>query len=144
MELLTLENIKSKKPKEMHGDLHISNEGIYFLAFRKVNNLIVALQMNFGLLGYWFTYRSEKKRENEMAQWRIDHGGKFLDELVKELPDSWMILKDQIESIKPGFMGMGLNIKHLDGKKFSLEMKKEQSTQIMDFIHQENWPVLNQ
>ena len=128
----------------MHGDLHVSNEGIYFLAFKKVNNLIIALQMNFGLLGYWFTHRSEKKRENEMAQWRIDHGGKYLDELVKELPGSWMILKDQIKSIKTGLLSMGLTIKHLDGKKFSLEMKKEQSTQIMDFFRQNNWLVLNQ
>ena len=141
MEMLSFDDVRSTKPKEMHGDLHITKDGFYFLVFRKVNTWIMALQANFGLLGMWLASRSEKKRKLEMELWRQDHGERHIDELVAELEGSWMVLKKEIKLVKPRFASMGVVIVHSDGKKFSVETKKDQWKQIEQFARQQNWPV---
>ena len=141
MEMLSFDDVRSTKPAEIHGDLHITQDGFYFLAFRKVNTWIVALQVNLGLLGMWLASRSEKKRKLEMADWRAEHGDKYLDELAAEFEDSWIVLKEEIKLVKPRFASLGVVIVHSDGKKFSVETKKDQWKQIEEFARQQNWPV---
>ncbi len=141
MEMLSFDDVKGTKPKEMHGDLHITRDGFYFLAFRKASFWIVALQANFGLLGMWLASRSEKKRKLQMDLWRQAHGERHVDELVAELEGSWMVLKEEIKLIKPRFAGQGVVIVHSDGKKFSVETNKDQWKQIEDFARQQNWPL---
>ncbi|MHC4643169.1 MAG: hypothetical protein ACYS32_16115 [Planctomycetota bacterium] len=141
MEMLSFDDVKCTKPKEMHGDLHVTQDGFYFLAFRKVNTWIMALQVNLGLLGMWLASRSDKKRKLEMEQWRQEHGERHVDELVEEYEGSWMVLKEEIKLVKPRFASQGVVIVHLDGKKFSVETKKDQWKQIEEFARQQNWPV---
>lgn len=141
MEMLSFDDITCKKPSEMHGDLHITPDGFYFLAFRKINAWIMALQVNLGLLGMWLASRSDKKRKLEMELWRQAHGGRHLDELVEELEGSWMVLKDHIQILKPRFASQGVVIVHSDGKKFSVETKKDQWKQIEEFARLQKWPL---
>ncbi|MHC4693545.1 MAG: hypothetical protein ACYS67_12455 [Planctomycetota bacterium] len=141
MEMLSFDDVRSTKPAEMHGDLHITEDGFYFLAFKKVNTWVMALQLNLGLLGMWLAHRSEKRRKLEMDQWRQTHGGRHVDELVAELEGSWMVLKEEIKLLKPRFAGAGVVIIHTDGKKFSVETKKDQWKQIEEFSRLQNWPV---
>jgi hypothetical protein len=141
MEMLSFDDVRCTKPKEMHGDLHITHDGFYFLAFRKTSFYIVALQANFGLVGMWLASRSEKKRKLQMDLWRQAHGQRHVDELVAELEGSWMVLKEEIKLIKPRFAGAGLVIAHTDNKKFSVETKKDQWKQIEEFARRQNWPV---
>jgi hypothetical protein len=141
MEMLSFDDISCKKPSEMHGDLHITPDGFYFLAFRKVNAWIMALQVNLGLLGMWLASRSEKKRKLEMELWRQAHGGRHLDELVEELEGSWIVLKDQIQILKPRFASQGVVIVHTDNRKLSVETTKDQWKQIEEFARLQNWPL---
>ncbi len=141
MEMLSFDDVRCTKPAEMHGDLHITQDGFYFLAFRKVNTLIMALQLNLGLLGMWLASRSEKKRKLEMEQWRQAHGERHIDELVGEIEGSWMVLKEEIKLIKPRFASQGVVIVHTDGKKFSIETTKDHWKQIEEFARRQNWPV---
>jgi hypothetical protein len=141
MEMLSFDDVRSAKPKEMHGDLHVTQDGFYFLAFRKVSAWIMALQVNLGLLGMWLASRSDKKRKLEMELWRRDHGDRHVDELVAELEGSWMVLKEEIKLIKPRFASTGVVIVHSDSKKFSVETKKNQWKQIEEFARRQNWPV---
>jgi len=141
MEMLSFDDVICKKPAKMHGDLHITSDGFYFLAFRKVNSWAWTLQLYFGLLGIWLAHRSEKIRKLEMEQWRQDHGGRHIDELVAELEGSWMVLKEEIKLINPRFVGQGMVIVHKDNRKFSIETKKDQWKQIEEFARRQNWPV---
>ena len=141
MKMLSFDDVRCTKPKEMHGDLHVTQDGFYFLAFRKVSIWIVTLQANFGLLGIWLASRSEKKRKLEMELWRQGHGGRHVDKLVKEYEGSWIVLKEEIKIIKPRFASLGVVIIHSDGKKFSVETKKDQWKQIEQFARRQNWPV---
>ena len=141
MEMLSFDDVRSTKPAEIHGDLHITPDGFYFLAFRKVNAWIMALQVNLGLLGMWLASHSEKKRKLEMELWRQAHGGRHLDELVEELEGSWMVLKDQIQIIKPRFASQGVVIVHTDNRKFSVETTKDQWKQIEEFARLQKWPL---
>jgi hypothetical protein len=141
MEMLSFDDVKCEKPAEMHGDLHITQDGFYFLAFKKVNTWVMALQLNLGLVGMLLAHRSEKKRKLEMEQWRQAHGGRHIDELVEELEGSWMVLKEEIKLIKPRFASQGMVIVHTDNRKFSVETKKDQWKQIEEFARQQNWPV---
>lgn len=139
--MLSFDDVRCTKPAEMHGDLHITVDGFYFLAFRKVNTLIMALQFNLGLLGMWLASRSEKRRKLEMEQWRQAHGGRHIDELVGEIEGSWMVLKEEIKLIKPRFASQGLVIVHTDNRKFSVETTKDHWKQIEEFARRQNWPV---
>ena len=141
MEMLSFDDVRCTKPEEMHGDLHITEDGFYFLAFRKVSFWIVALQVNFGLLGMWLASRSDKRRKLEMEMWRQDHGGRHVDELVGEIEGSWMVVKEEIKLIKPRFAGAGLVIVNTDGKKFSVETTKDHWKKIEEFARLQNWPV---
>ncbi|MDH4238766.1 MAG: hypothetical protein OEW48_04325 [Phycisphaerae bacterium] len=141
MEMLSFDDVMCKKPAEMHGDLHITSDGFYFLAFRKVNTWVMALQVNLGLLGMWLAHRSEKRRKLEMDQWRQAHGGRHVDELVAELDGSWIVLKEEIKLIKPRFASQGLVIVHIDNRKFPVQTKKDQWKQIEEFARLQNWPV---
>lgn len=141
MDMLSFDDIRSKKPAEMHGDLHVTQDGFYFLAFRKVNSWVLVLQLYFGLLGVWFAHRSDKKRKLEMEQWRQTHGGWHVDELAAELEGSWIVLKEEIKLVKPRFARTGVVIEHSDGKKFSVETKKDQWKQIEEYARRQNWPV---
>lgn len=139
--MVSFDDVRSTKPAQMHGDLHITAEGFYFLAFRKISAWAVALQVNLGLVGVWLAYRSEKKLRVEMQQWRQGHGGRYLDELVKELGGSWLVSQDQIRIIKPRFVSPGVVIEQTDGSKYSVETNKKQSRAIQDFARQRNWQV---
>ncbi len=141
MEMLSFDDVMCKKPAEMHGDLHITQDGFYFLAFRKVNTWAWTLQLYFGLLGILLAHGSEKKRKLEMEQWRQDHGERHVDELVAELEGSWMVLKEEIKLVKPRFASQGVVIVHTDNRKFPVETKKDQWKQIEEFARQQNWPV---
>ncbi len=141
MEMLSFDDVMCKKTAKMHGDLHITSDGFYFLAFRKVNTSDMALQANLGLVGMWLAHRSEKKRKLEMEQWRQAHGERHVDELVEELEGSWMVLKEEIKLIKPRFVGQGMVIVHKDKRKFLVETKKDLWKQIEEFARQQNWPV---
>jgi hypothetical protein len=141
MEMLSFDDVKSTKPAEMHGDLHVTQDGFYFLAFRKVSGWVLALQVNMGLLGVWLAHRAYKKRKAEMADWRAEHGDRYVDDLVAELDDSWAVLGKDIRIIKSRFVSPGVIIEDLDGTKFSVETKKDQWKQIQDFAKQQNWPV---
>lgn len=141
MEMLSFDDVMCKKTAKMHGDLHITSDGFYFLAFRKVNTGEMALQVNLGLVGMWLAHRSKKRRKLEMEQWRQAHGERHVDELVEELEGSWMVLKEEIKLIKPRFVGQGMVIVHKDNRKFSIQTKKDQYQQIEEFARQQNWPV---
>lgn len=141
MEMLSFDDVSCKKPSEMHGDLHVTQDGFYFLAFRKVNSWVLVLQLYFGLLGVWLAHRSNKKRKLEMEQWRQAHGGRHVDELAAKSEDSWVVLKEEIKIIKPRFIGTGVVIVHADNRKFSIQTKKDQWKQIEEFARQQNWPV---
>ena len=141
MEMLSFDDVRCTKPAEMHGDLHVTSDGFYFLAFRKVNSWVLVLQLYFGLLGVWLAHRSYKKRKLEMEQWRQTHGGRHVDELAAELEGSWMVLKEEIKIIKPRFVGTGVVIVHTDNRKFSVQTKKDQGKQIEEFARRQNWPV---
>lgn len=141
MEMLSFDDVRCTKPSEMHGDLHITSDGFYFLAFRKVNTWILALQVNFGLLGVWLASRFDKRQKLEMQQWRQGHGGRHVDELVEEFEGSWAVLKEQIKIVKPRFAHTGVVIVHTDNKKYSVETKKDQWKQIEQFARQQDWPV---
>ena len=141
MEMLSFDDVRSTKPAEMHGDLHVTSDGFYFLAFRKVNSWVLALQVNFGVLGMWLAHRSDKKRKLEMEQWREAHGGRHVDELTAELEGSWVVLHEDIKIVKPRFAGTGIVILHVDKRKFSVETKKDQWKQIEQFARGQNWPV---
>lgn len=141
MEMLSFDDVRCTKPAEMHGDLHITQDGFYFLAFRKVNSWVWILQLFFGLLGMLLVHHSDKKRKLEMEQWRQDHGGRHVDELVAELEGSWMVLKEEIKLIKPRFAGQGMVIVHTDDRKSPVQTKKDQWKQIEEFARQQNWPV---
>lgn len=141
MEMLSFDDVMCKKPVKMHGDLHITQDGFYFLAFRKVNTGEMALQRNLGLVGMWLAHRSEKIRKLEIQQWRQAHGGHHVDELAAELEGSWMVLEEEIKLIKPRFVGQGMVIVRTDKRKFSIETKKDQYQQIEEFAQQQNWPV---
>ena len=142
MELLKFEDIKCSKPTDMHGDLHVTPEGFYFLAFKEINPWSLALASNFGLLGIWLMSRTEKKRKTEIQQWRLNHNHRPLDELVSELPGSWIVLIKEVQNLKPGFLCSGLTIKHQNGQKFSVDTKKEQWRQIQDFAQKNNWHII--
>ena len=141
MEMLSFDDVRCTKPEEMHGDLHITQDGFYFLAFRKVNTWIMALQVNLGLLGMWLASRSQKKQKIEMELWRQAHGGRHVDELVAELEGSWMVLKEEIKLVKSRFAGQGVVIIHTDNRKFAVETKKDKWKQIEEFARLQNWPV---
>ena len=141
MEMLSFDDVMCKKTAKMHGDLHITSDGFYFLAFRKVNTGEMALQVNLGLVGMWLAHRSKKRRKLEMEQWRQAHGERHVDELVEELEGSWIVLKEEIKLIKPRFVGQGMVIVHKDNRKFSIETRIDQSQQIEEFAQQQNWPV---
>ena len=141
MEMLSFDDVSCKKPSEMHGDLHVTQDGFYFLAFRKVNSWVLVLQLYFGLLGVWLAHRSYKKRKLEMEQWRQAHGGRHVDELAAESEGSWAVLHHDIKIIKPRFIGTGVVIVHADNRKFSVQTKKDQWKQIEEFARQQNWPV---
>lgn len=141
MEMLSFDDVMCKKPAEMHGDLHITSDGFYFLAFRKVNSWAWVLQLYFGLLGMWLAHHSGKKRKLEMEQWRQAHGGRHVDELAAELEGSWMVLKEEIKLVKPRFASQGVVIVHTDNRKFPVETKKDQWKQIEEFARRQNWPV---
>jgi hypothetical protein len=141
MEMLSFDDVMCKKPAKMHGDLHITQDGFYFLAFRKVNTSEMALQANLGLVGMWLAHRSKKKRKLEMEQWRQAHGGRYVDELAAELEGSWIVLKEEIKLIKPRFVGQGMVIVHTDKRKFLVEIRNDQYQQIEEFARQQNWPV---
>lgn len=141
MDMLSFDDVRSTKPAEMHGDLHVTSDGFYFLAFRKVNGWVVALQVNFGLLGMWLAHRSDKKRKLEMEQWREAHGGRHVDELAAELEGSWVVLHEDIKIVKPRFAGAGVVIVHAENRKFSVETKKDQWKQIEQFARRQDWPV---
>jgi len=79
--MLSLENVKCTKPSEMYGDMHVCPEGFYFLAFKEPDSRAELLYAFFGLSGIYFAYRAQKKRKAEMAQWRTEHAGRYLDEL---------------------------------------------------------------
>ena len=139
--MLSFDDVMCKKTAKMHGDLHITSDGFYFLAFRKVNTGEMALQVNLGLVGMWLAHRSKKRRKLEMEQWRQAHGERHVDELVEELEGSWIVLKEEIKLIKPRFVGQGMVIVHKDNRKFSIETRIDQSQQIEEFAQQQNWPV---
>jgi len=141
MEMLSIEDVRGKKPSEMHGDLHVTPEGFYFLGFKKINSWLLAIQVNFGLLGMWLVHRSEKKRKVEMEEWRAGHAGRYLDELVGESEGSWVVLQEEIRIVKPRFVSPGVVIEHKDGRKLSVETNKKQLKQIQEFARQHNWPV---
>jgi hypothetical protein len=141
MEMLSFDDVRSTKPAEMHGDLHVTSDGFYFLAFRKVNSWAWILQLYFGLLGMWLAHRSGKKRKLEMEQWRQAHGGRHVDELAAESEGSWAVLHHDIKIIKPRFVGTGVVIVHADNRKFSVQTKKDQWKQIEEFARRQNWPV---
>jgi hypothetical protein len=140
MEMLSFNDVISTKPG-IHGDLHVVPEGFYFLGFRKRNELATAIQANLGLLGMFLMHRSEKKRKAEMAKWRADYGGRHLDELVQEMKGSWSVSPEDIKVIKPRFVSPGLVIEHIDGRKFSVEMKKKNYEEIRNFVKEQGWAV---
>jgi hypothetical protein len=144
MEMLSLDNIKCTKPVHAYGDLHITADGFYFLGFRRVNVWAVGLWANLGLLGVWLMRRADKKRAAEMEGWRARHGESFVDELAVELPDSWVVLQEEIRNLKKSFLGDEVVIEHVDGRKFSLEVKKEQREQILSFAQVNNLQVTSQ
>ncbi|MHC4477361.1 MAG: hypothetical protein ACYTEL_17070 [Planctomycetota bacterium] len=141
MDQLCFENVKSTKPKEMHGDLYVAAEGFYFLAFCKVNQLALALQVNLGLIGAWLMHRSDKKRALEMQQWRQGHGQRFLDELAEELEGSWVVPAEQIKLVKPRFASTGVVVESVDGRKLSVETQKKQLKEIQEFARSCGWPT---
>jgi hypothetical protein len=142
MESLLFENVQSTSPAQVHGDLHLTPKGFYFLAFKPASTWTLALQANLGLLGIWLMHRANKKRTLEMTAWRTDHQQNSLDELVRDLPGSWTIPQDQIRTLKPGLLGSGVVIKNLDDKKFSVEIKKQQWKPIQDFAQAARWQVM--
>jgi hypothetical protein len=142
MELLLFENVQSTNPEQVYGDLHVTPEGFYFIAFKPASVLTLALQANLGLLGIWLMQRGKKKRAREMAAWRAQHTQHSLDELVDSLPGSWTIPHDQIRTLKPGLLGSAVVVKNLDDKKFSVDIKKQQWKQIQDFAQAARWQVI--
>jgi hypothetical protein len=142
MEQLSFENVQSTNPAQIYGDLHVTPEGFYFLAFKPVNAWALALPASFGLLGIWLVSRADKKRARQMAAWRQQHTQHSLDELVQSLPGSWMVPQDQIRTLKPGLLGSAVVVKNLDDKKFSVDIKKQQWKQIQEFAQAARWQVI--
>jgi hypothetical protein len=142
MEPLLFENVQSTNPAQIYGDLHATPEGFYFLAFKPASVVTLALQANLGLLGMWLMKRGKKKRAREMAAWRAQHQQHSLDELVQNLPGSWMIPQDQIRTLKPGLLSSGVVVTNLEKKKFSVDIKKKQWKQIQEFAQAARWQVI--
>jgi hypothetical protein len=142
MEPLLFENVQSTNPAQIYGDLHVTPEGFYFLAFKPASVATLALHANLGLLGMWLMQRAKKRREREMAAWRQQHAQHSLDELVQSLTGSWMIPQDQIRTLKTGLLGSAVVVKNLDDKKFSVDIKKKQWKQIQEFAQAARWQVI--
>ena len=139
--LLSLENIKSEKPDQMYGDLHVTADGFYFLAFQKVETWKLALQANFGLIGAWFAYQGKKKREKNMSQWRTEHAGLYLDELVQQWAGSQFAPKEEIKIVKLRFLSSGVVVEYGESQKLLLETPGKQAKQIIQFTREQGWPV---
>jgi hypothetical protein len=140
-EFLTYENIRATAPRMMDGDLHIVPEGVFHLAYQKVNPIAFALQTQLGLLGIWLMRRSAKKRAARMAEWRAGHGGQPLDELATSLPGSVVIPPEEMTQISHGLMAQGLRIKRRSGKPLVLSINKDQWKVIRTFAEEHGWPV---
>lgn len=138
--LLSFENVKREKPEQMYGDLHVTADGFYFLGFRKAEAWKLALQANLGLVGMWLAHRGNKKREKDMSQWRTEHGGRYLNELVQQ-PGSQFVPKEEINIVKPRFLNTGITVEHGQNQKLVLEMPGKQVKQIIQFARQQRWPV---
>jgi hypothetical protein len=139
--LLSIENIKSEKPDQMYGDLHVTADGFYFLAFRKAETWQIALQANLGLLGMFLAHCGKKKRQKNMAQWRSEHAGRYLDELVQQWIGSQFVPKEEIKIVKSRFLNNGVVVKYGDNQKLSLETPGKQVKQIIQFAREQGWPV---
>ncbi len=139
--LLSVENIRSEKPDQMYGDLHVTADGFYFLSFQEVETWKLALQANLGLIGLWLLHRSKKKREKNMVQWRTEHAGRYLDELVQQWAGSQFVPKEEIKTVKSRFLNTGVTVEYGQGKKLLLEVPGKQAKQIIQFAREQGWPV---
>ncbi len=139
--LLSIEYVKITKPSEMYGDLHISEEGFYFAAFGKVDSWKQALYANLGLIGMWLEHRAKTKRQKQMADWRTQHGGVFLDELIQQWPNSIFVFYQDIKLIKSSFLSTGIVIEYSENQKLVLELPGKQVKEILAFAKEQNWPV---
>lgn len=139
--LLSIENIKSEKPDQMYGDLHVTADGFYFLAFRKAETWQIALQANLGLLGMFLAHRGKKKREKDMAQWRTEHAGRYLDELVQQWIGSQFVPRGEIKIVKSRFLSTGVVVEYGEKRKLLLEIPGKKVKQIIEFAREQGWPV---
>lgn len=139
--LFSIEYIKITKPSEMYGDLHISEEGFYFIAFGKTDSWKQALYANLGLIGMWLEHRAKTKRQKQMADWRTQHGGVFLDELVQQWQGSIFVPFEDIKLVKSSFLSTGVVVEYGENQKLAFEIPGKQAKEILAFAKEQNWPA---
>jgi hypothetical protein len=139
--LLTVEHVKCSKPKALYGDLHITAEGFYFLAYEKADDWKQAIYVNLGLIGVWLTHRANKKREQRMIEWRTGHGGVYLDELVQRLEGSQFVNGEDITLIKSAFLNPGVVVEHGEKEKLAVEMPGKEVKKVLAFARRQSWPM---
>lgn len=140
-EIISIDYVKTKKPYEAYGDLHITPDGFYFLSFCKAEPWKQAIYANLGLIGAWFEHQASKKRKQQMAVWRTTQEGKYLDELIQTYQDSMFIPIRYIKLIKSAFISTGVVIEHGNNEKFVIETPSKEVKKILAFARNQNWPV---
>jgi hypothetical protein len=139
--LLTVEHVKCTKPKALYGDLHITAEGFYFLAYEKADDWKQAIYVNLGLIGVWLAHWSNKKRKQRMTDWRVGHGGVYLDELVRRFEGSQFVSGEDITLIKSAFLSPGVVVEHGEKEKLAVEMPGKEVKKVLAFARERGWPV---
>ena len=140
-EVLSFENIDVASPEAMSGDLHLVNQGIFYLSFEKFNPLKFVMQVNMGVIGMWWMYRDKKRREAAMGPWREGHSNRPLDEIAAENEHSWAVAPDEMKQVKKGLMGV--QIKREKGKTLVFRLDKAQWKSLQEFASRQGWPVKN-
>ena len=139
--LLSIEHVKRSKPKTLYGDLHLTADGLYFLAYEKGDDWKQVLYANLGLVGIWLAHRANKKRKQQMMNWRAGHGGVYLDELVQQFEGSQFVQKEDIRLIKSAFLSPGVVVEYGEKQKLAVEMPGKEVKKILAFARMQGWPV---
>jgi hypothetical protein len=138
-DFLSFECIQCTSPEMMWGDLHIVPEGIFYLTSEHQSVLGTALHTQLGVLGLLLMRQAKRKIEKRMIDWRAQHAGRPLDQLVEALPDSWSIAPEEMVELKKGIAG--LRIKRTEGKPLVLTIDKNQWKTIQALAQAQGWPV---
>jgi len=92
---IRFENVECQLPTKLDGDLYISPEQLAFVAYKPGNNSGWPV-IFFGIIGFLV---SAQKRD----KWRDSLKGKSVEELVRDIPDSWMVPLTDVVSMQKKF-----------------------------------------